>query len=122
VSSAKVKHTFRTLVRSAVLATCAASGSFAEEGGTVHHLPGSGVSLYGMLPSEPGLTVAGSNWLYFGDASASRSLGSLIPDSNVENGIASVFGAVSGGSLPPVVQQVLDVLTVRLRQPSAAPA
>ncbi len=110
-----MKHPFRTLVRSAVLATCAASGSFAEEGGTGHHLPGSGVSLYGMLPTEPGITVAGSNWLYFGDASASRSLGSLIPDSTVENGIASVFGTLfGGGALPPVVQQVAELANARL--------
>ena len=38
----------------------------AEEGGTGHHLPGSGVFLTGVLPAEPGFTVRVSDWFYVG--------------------------------------------------------
>lgn len=47
------------------MAVTVASTALAEEGGTGHHLPGSGVSLTAML-AEAGFTIAGSNWLYFG--------------------------------------------------------
>jgi hypothetical protein len=86
----------------------------AEEGGTGHHLPGSGVSLTGMVPAGPGLTIGASNWLYFGDVSGSRSVGSIIPDEKVNEGISSVFSSIAGGPLPPQLQQFADLVSDRV--------
>ncbi len=91
----------------------------AEEGGTGHHLPGSGVSLTGILPAEPGLTVKTSNWLYWGDASGSRNLGGIIPDQTFNDGVSSFLSsALGGGALPPaafaLAGSVSDKINARL--------
>ncbi len=99
----------------AALITLSLLGSSrAEEGGTGHHLSGSGVSLTGILPGEPGLTAKTSNWLFFGDVSASRSLGSLVPDQTVNNGVASFVSAALGGNLPPIAQNLAEQVGDRI--------
>lgn len=103
-------HHWKTLELAIAAGLMAAAPLIAEEGGTGHHLPGSGVSLTGILPTEPGLTVKASNWLYWGDASGSRNLGSLVPDQAVNNGVSNFLGAAlgGGGELPPIAQAVAD--------------
>ncbi len=75
----------------------------ADEGGTGHHLPGSGVFLIGILPEKPGFTVKVSNWSYVGSASATQPLSALLQGAAQSNdGISSFLGAIkSGAPLPP---------------------
>lgn len=102
----------RSAALTALVSLFIASSLFAEEGGTGHRLPGSGVSLTGILPTEPGLTVVGSNWLYWGDASGSSNLGSLIPDETITNGVSEFVGAAFGGDeLPPFAELLIESIS-----------
>ena len=95
-----------------------AASARAEEGGTGHHLPGSGVFLIGVLPEKPGLTVKVSDWAYVGSVEASRPLSTLLQNAAGSNdGISSVFGAIKNGqaALPPIVAAAASQLQLRDR-------
>jgi hypothetical protein len=96
----------------------ATSGIRAEEGGTGHHLPGSGVFLIGVLPEKPGFTVKVSDWAYVGSAEASRPLSGIVQNAaGTNDGISSFFSAIKNGQaqLPPIVGVVASRLQERVQ-------
>ena len=82
----------------AILSTATSALVRAEEGGTGHHLPGSGVFLVGVLPAEPAFTVRFSDWFYAGSAESTRPLSGILQNAAQTNdGIGSIFSAVQIG-------------------------
>jgi len=79
----------------AILSTMTLSPVRAEEGGSGHHLPGSGVFLTGVHPAEPGFTVRLSDWFYTGSAESTRPLSGILQNATRTNdGIGSIFSAI----------------------------
>ena len=90
------------LILAAILSVTTASHVRAEEGGTGHHLPGSGVFLAGVLPAEPGFTVRFSDWFYAGSADSTRPLSGILQNAAQTNdGIGSIFSAIKNGNSIP---------------------
>jgi hypothetical protein len=106
------------LTLAAILSTATSALVRAEEGGTGHHLPGSGVFLVGLLPAEPGFTVRFSDWFYAGSAESTRSLSGILQNTAQTNdGIGSIFSAIKNGNaqLPPRVAVLAAQLQDRVQ-------
>jgi hypothetical protein len=105
-------------ILAAILYVTTSSTVRAEEGGTGHHLPGSGVFLTGVLPAEPGFTVRISDWAYVGSAESTRPLSGILQNAAQTNdGIGSIFSAINNGSaqLPPAVAALASQLQERVQ-------
>ena len=106
------------LTLAAILCAITPSLIRAEEGGTGHHLPGSGVFLIGVLPAEPGFTVRVSDWFYAGSAESTRPLSGILQNTAQTNdGIGSIFSAIKNGNaqLPPRVAILASQLQDRVQ-------